>query len=96
MLVKEKRLALVELIAVLTIIGIIATIAVPSVAAMIKKTKQEVCLANMLQLERAYNIHLILKGIEFSEVVFEQYLQEFGHICEGDCEVAICGWKSWV
>jgi len=86
-LVKNKRLnnkgfTLVEIIIVLAIIAILASVAVPSFIGCIEKAKKEVCNTNCLQLERMYETYLILEGTDHTDVVFAQYLQEYGeNIC---------------
>jgi Tfp pilus assembly protein PilE len=68
--------------AVVVILGILAGIAVPSVIGVIEKSKKDVCDVNVLQLERMYETYLDLESIEHSDVVFVQYLQDYGQeIC---------------
>lgn len=79
-----KGFMLVELIVVISIIGILAAIAVPAYGAYVEKAKEEVCKGNCLQVERMYEMHLEIEGIEHSDTVFEQFLMEYGKdICPG-------------
>ncbi|MGH4118100.1 prepilin-type N-terminal cleavage/methylation domain-containing protein [Clostridium sp.] len=77
-----KGFTLIELIIVISIIAILITITVPAYGGYIKKAKVEVCNANCVQLERMYEMHFEAKGIEHTDVVFEQFVQGQGkEIC---------------
>lgn len=83
---KEKKnsrgFTLIEVMAVVIILGILFAIAVFSVTGIIEKTKQEVCYANVKELERHYEVYLTIEDIAHSNVVFAQYLQDYGEdIC---------------
>lgn len=43
-----------------------------------KKAKETVCNANCMQIERMYEAHLELENIERTDMVPEQFLQEYG------------------
>jgi prepilin-type N-terminal cleavage/methylation domain-containing protein len=73
---QNKGFTLIELIVVISIIGILAAIVVPAYGGYVKKAKEEVCNANCVQVERMYEMHLVMKGIENSDVGFEQFLKE--------------------
>ncbi|WP_228027520.1 type IV pilin protein [Bacillus fonticola] len=84
---KNKGFTLIEVMAVLTILGILTAIAVPSLLGVIEKAERDVCRVNVLQLERLYERYLVLEGIEHTDVVFDQYLRNYGEeICseQGD------------
>ncbi|MBU8906558.1 type II secretion system protein [Desertibacillus haloalkaliphilus] len=87
--VKEERgFTLIEMLAVVTIIGVIAGIAVPSVAAVVENSKERVCEVNLLQLERGYESHLLMENIKHSDEIFTQFLEEYSEpVCDEDCEV---------
>jgi prepilin-type N-terminal cleavage/methylation domain-containing protein len=85
--VENKGFTLLEVIVVLTILGVLSAIAVPSTLGVIEKTKQDVCDANLLQIERMYETHLILANIDHSDVAFSQYLQEYGESICDDCDL---------
>jgi prepilin-type N-terminal cleavage/methylation domain-containing protein len=75
--INSKGFTLVEVIAVIAILGILAGIAVPSVIGLIEEARKDVCDANVLQLERVYERYLALESVEHSEFVFEQYLLDY-------------------
>jgi prepilin-type N-terminal cleavage/methylation domain-containing protein len=84
----HKGLTLVELLAVIIIVGIIATIAVPNVIHLIKKSKEDVCLANRTELQRQYELKLEFESIEHTEQVFLEYLLENNdYICPSGGEI---------
>jgi len=71
-----KGVTLVELLAVLVILGIVALIAVPSVVGSIEKAKEEVCRANRLEMSKSYNMQLQSEGMRHSEITFNTFLLE--------------------
>ena len=80
---------LIEVMAVIVILGILAGIAVPSVIGAMEKAKQEVCNVNVLELERMYKTYLALECIEHSDLVFNQYLQGYENdVCPDDGEIS--------
>jgi hypothetical protein len=83
-------------VAVVAILGILAGIAVPSVIGLIEEARKGVCDANVLQLERVYEGYLALESIVHSEVVFEQYLQDYdGSLCPIDGEISYVDGEVW-
>lgn len=79
---KSRGFTLVEVLAVIVILGILAASAVVSVAGVIEKAKKDVCDANVLELERHYEAYLVLEGIDHSDVVFAEFLRGYdGSIC---------------
>jgi prepilin-type N-terminal cleavage/methylation domain-containing protein len=80
--IHNKGFTLVELIVVIAITAILATVAAPSFVAYTERAKEQVCNTNCLQLERMYDAYLILEDIEHIDFMFVQYLQEYGkNIC---------------
>ena len=71
-----KGYTLLELLAVLVILGIVALIAVPSVVGSIEKAKEEVCRSNRLELSKSYKMQLQSEGMEHSEGTFNTFLLE--------------------
>ncbi|WP_099354707.1 type II secretion system protein [Fredinandcohnia onubensis] len=74
----SKGITLIEVLAVVVILGILTAIAVPSVMKVIESTKEDVCDSNRVELERAFEAELSLKGIEATGALFGQWLLEFG------------------
>lgn len=72
--VNSKGLTLIEVLAVLVILGILAAIAVPSIVGLIEKSKEDICVANRVELRKLYDRHLALEDEEDSEVVFREFL----------------------
>jgi prepilin-type N-terminal cleavage/methylation domain-containing protein len=72
----NKGLTLIEILAVISILGILAAIAVPTYLGYIGKVEKEVCYANSLELERMYHGYMDLEGLEHTDALFLQYIQE--------------------
>lgn len=91
LLFSSKGLTLVELLAVMVILGIIAAIAVPLIFGYLENTKEDVCHVNRSELEKNYEAHLTLTGIDSSEV-FMGYVRQYGdEICPEDGIVSYVG-----
>jgi len=87
--INNRGLTLVELLAVIVILGIIAAIAVPSVIHLLEKSKEDVCLANLTELKRQYELKLELESIEHTDLVFKKYLLENNdYICPSGGEIS--------
>jgi len=76
----NKGLTLVELIVVIAIMAILASIAVPSFIGYLKTSKGQVCNTNCSQLKRMYQANLFMKDVVHSELVFTQYSEEYGEV----------------
>nr|WP_309098425.1 type II secretion system protein [Fredinandcohnia onubensis] len=74
----SSGMTLIEVLAVVVILGILTAIAVLSVMKVIEGTKEDVCDSNRVELERAFEAELSLKDIEATDVLFEQLLLEYG------------------
>ncbi|WP_078429769.1 type II secretion system protein [Alkalihalobacterium alkalinitrilicum] len=86
---ENKGITLIELLVIITILGILVAIAVPSVLGLIDKSRDEVCRVNLLQLEKEYETYLALEIIDHSNVVFTQFLESYdGKICGDECSFA--------
>lgn len=70
-------LALIEVLAVLVIIGILTAIAVPITLTLIEKSKADVCDANIVKLERSYEGYIQLYSVNNPEILFDTYLREY-------------------
>ncbi|WP_096156432.1 pilus assembly FimT family protein [Bacillus sp. FJAT-45066] len=78
----SKGLTLVEILATLVILAIISAIAVPAVFGLIENSREDVCVANRLELKRYYERELVLVGLKHKPEIFEQSMMEFGEeIC---------------
>lgn len=67
---------MIEVIIIIGITGILATIAVPAYGKHVKDAKEKVCNVNCVQVERMYEIYLEVEGIVHSDSVFEGFLNE--------------------
>lgn len=84
----KNGFTIIEMIVVISIIAIIGAIAIPSFIGYTEKAKKEVCKVNCLQLERMYETYLTMEELEHSEVLFTQYLHEYGkNICPGHGDI---------
>jgi len=72
----QSGFTLLEVLAVIVIVGILASIAVPAVGHLIEKAEVDVCEVN-----RLYHDYLILDGLVHSDVLFLQFLGQFVHTC---------------
>lgn len=84
----NRGYSLTELIAVVTILAIIMLIFIPIYSSYIERAKEVACNANCSQLERMYDIYLLLENVDHLDIVFEQYLQEYGkNVCPENGEI---------
>lgn len=79
---KKKGFTLIEIVIVLSILGILTGIAIPRYLGYTETAKEEVCCANCKAIERAYEAYLLMEELEHTNELFNQYLQENGkNIC---------------
>ncbi|WP_349408032.1 type II secretion system protein [Pseudalkalibacillus sp. SCS-8] len=78
----QKGFTLVELLATIVILGIIAAIAVPSIGALMSNTKENAHEANIEQIEEAARLYVMAEDIssddtvKVSKLVSDGYLEE--------------------
>lgn len=90
----EKGLTLVELLAVIVILGIIAAIAVPAIGGVIENSKYNAVKADALNALSAANLYFIDSDkdtVKISELVAEGYLDNSGKLPTGDTDVITKG-----
>ena len=78
-MINAKGFTLVEVLAVVVILGIITGIATLSVNKIIEKSKLEVCNANIIEIEREYESQLVLSTSTHNDVQFKAFLMSFSH-----------------
>lgn len=82
---------LVEVIFVIAILGILATIAIPRLAGFNSMAEERVCVANRKAVERMYSAFLLQNGFDHSELLFDQFLiSQFDLVCPAG------GGLSWI
>jgi prepilin-type N-terminal cleavage/methylation domain-containing protein len=74
----QRGFTLVELLAVIVILGIVFSIALISLGGTKERAEEDVCAANRIELENQYGRHLLLEDVEHRDVVFSSFLTEFG------------------
>lgn len=83
----QSGFTLIELMVVVTILGILVMITVPSALSTVEKARQKACLFDMKQLERMYRTYLIIEEIEHTDMVFNQFLLQYEYDRSGEkCE----------
>ncbi|OEH91455.1 pilus assembly FimT family protein [Bacillus solimangrovi] len=87
----EKGLTLVELLAVIVILGIIAAIAVPSIGGIIEKTKKDAQVAEAIQIINAAKLHASTRNVTTGDVVVDDSVlgEYLDNIDDPDYEVYI-------
>lgn len=72
----NKGFTLIEIIVVVSILGILAVIAIPRLSGFIDNVNREVCNYNCRNIERSYQLHLMEEGIGYSDLHFTEFLEE--------------------
>lgn len=77
----NKGFTLTELIIVIAILLILATIVFPSFLGYREVTIARVCNFNCLELSKTYNLYLEVENIKHNDAIFAEFMQESGIIC---------------
>ena len=79
---KSDGFTLIELIAVIAILGILSAIAVPRLTGFKSMAEEKVCDANRKAVERMYSAFLVENDIDHVDSIFNQFLiDNFDEIC---------------
>jgi prepilin-type N-terminal cleavage/methylation domain-containing protein len=86
--VNKKGSSLIEIIIVISILSIMATVAVSAFNGYVETARREVCRINLKQLEIMYGTYLTLESVDHAEVVFAQYMEGYAErICPNNGDI---------
>jgi type IV pilus assembly protein PilA len=92
MLKNEKGLTLIELLAVIVILGIIAAIAIPSIGGIIQKSKEDAVKADAMQVINAAKLYVSSNGVpnggKVESTELTTYVKEVDFVDSSDAAVA--------
>lgn len=86
---KQDGWTLVEVLAVLLIVGIIASIILPMYLVRVEKARADVCEVNRKEVERLYEIDRGIHSVEHMDVRFDDFLMRGfdGEVCPLDGDI---------
>lgn len=70
-----RGFSLVEVLAVIIILGILASIAIPAYIDRIENAEKSVCESNRQEVQRLYEMKLVKKSVETSDVLFTEFIR---------------------
>lgn len=84
--INQKGYTLVELLSVIVILGIIASVAIVGVGNIVEAKKADICESTSFELKNHYKRHLSLYEVDHSQVIFEEFVRVNmdGVICPED------------
>jgi len=77
----QSGFTLVEVLAVVVIVSILTSIAVPAVGHLIEIADTDVCEVNRSEVSRLYYNHLYINGVEHSDALFLEFIKLFEDTC---------------
>lgn len=91
---KSNGFTLIELIAVIAIIGIIVTLVSPKLIGIIRTIEKRFCITNQKTVEKMYNTLLHENEYIFNNNVFNQYvIENFDEVCPSNGVISYLGGK---
>ncbi|MFP4698129.1 MAG: type II secretion system protein [Eubacteriales bacterium] len=79
---------LIEVLIVIVIMGILATVATPSVLSVLEGVNEQVCRTNCIQVERSYNVHLTMEDIlHYMVYLLNIHENEYENMCPKDGKI---------
>lgn len=86
--INNNGFTLIELVIVIAILGILASIAVPLYTAYVERATRQVCNTNCQQVERMYHVYLLMENKEDTKNVFDEFIDNYEDtICPDNGEI---------
>ncbi|WP_335871168.1 type II secretion system protein [Bacillus sp. 2205SS5-2] len=77
----DDGFTLLDMLAVIVVLGIIGSIGVLSFIGMKERTEEDVCVSNLLQVESDYRRHFVVDEVVHSDFLFSEHLLQYDEIC---------------